>query len=312
MNCNDDFRHVCFKDLEHYFKKDEYFGDLSEDEIKLIQKNLGIINKEEDPSQDSYNPTVIISDYDSIYNLTQNAGLKVGYVYIINDYSTIYIDKRGEVHSGEEFYLILNPSSTSTFDKRVALRPKEHSTTQSLRWIVEYDITPVTFQDGSRSKGTITYLKDQNNNSAYYDFKNIKFLLTVEELSQGPKTYTEDQYVYTFDIDGQDASNSISRNNHLEQGVTRTVFLNEAQNNTLAADCHDNIFFGQALNNTFDYGTYNNVFKTNIQKCRGSVHDKVLAENVSMSCPKEFNILNDKQVLVYLDSETQTFQFINL
>lgn len=312
MNCNDDFRHVCFKDLEHYFKKDEYFGDLSEDEIKLIQKNLGIINKEDDPSQDSYNPTVIISDYDSIYNLTQNAGLKVGYIYIINDYSTIYIDKRGEVHSGEEFYLILSPSSTSTFDKRVTLRPKEHSTTQSLRWIVEYDITPVTFQDGSRSKGTITYLKDQNNNSAYYDFKNIKFLLTVEELSQGPKTYTEDQYVYTFDIDGQDASNSVSRNNHLEQGVTRTVFLNEAQNNTFAADCHDNIFFGQTLNNTFDYGTYNNVFKTNIQKCKGSVHDKVLAENVSMSCPKEFNILNDKQVLVYLDSETQTFQFINL
>ena len=41
MECNE-YRHVCLKDLENYFKKDQYFGDLSEEEIKLIQKNLGI------------------------------------------------------------------------------------------------------------------------------------------------------------------------------------------------------------------------------------------------------------------------------
>ena len=42
------------------------------------------------------------------------------------------------------------------------------------KWIVEYDYEYETLTDGIKTKGKITYLKDSNNNIAYYDFKNIK------------------------------------------------------------------------------------------------------------------------------------------
>ena len=48
MACNDDFRHVCYKDLENYVKRDQYFADFNPEEIALIQKNLGIDTTDKD------------------------------------------------------------------------------------------------------------------------------------------------------------------------------------------------------------------------------------------------------------------------
>ena len=41
---------------------------------------------------------------------------------------------------------------------------------------------------------------------------------------------------------------------------------------------------------------------------KGAVHDRTLEEITAISCPKEFNVLMDSQVIVYLDPETKTFQ----
>lgn len=41
-----DFRHVCFKDLEAYRKKDDLFDDLSPYELSVIQSNLEIESPE--------------------------------------------------------------------------------------------------------------------------------------------------------------------------------------------------------------------------------------------------------------------------
>jgi hypothetical protein len=37
-----EYRHVCFKDLDNYFKRDDYFSDLTSQEKKLVRKNLGL------------------------------------------------------------------------------------------------------------------------------------------------------------------------------------------------------------------------------------------------------------------------------
>jgi hypothetical protein len=124
------------------------------------------------------------------------------------------------------------------------------------------------------SRGTITYLKDANNNTAYYDFKNIKFKKTLSELSKGPTTYEFDTYLYTFDNGGKDSSETLCKNNHLEKGANRNVFLGNTQNVTLSADCHDNIFFRNCENCVFDYGTYGNFFQDNVVRCKGTVHEK--------------------------------------
>lgn len=54
----------------------------------------------------------------------------------------------------------------------------------SSKWIIEYDVTCETLADGVKTKGKITYLKDNNNNSAYYNFKHIKFRRYRSELKK--------------------------------------------------------------------------------------------------------------------------------
>ena len=307
MECNE-YRHVCLKDLENYFKKDQYFGDLSEEEIKLIQKNLGI-NASSSGGTVVSEGNVIKASYQQILAQMQISNLKVNSLYVIDDFQTIYSDIDGITHEGPTYWLFLTPNSTSSFDTRVRMLstdPEKAST--STKWIVEYDINPNTLLDGTQTKGTITYLKDQNNNYAYYDFKNMKFKKTLSELNKGAETYTEDTLLYTFDLGGIDGSETVCKNNHLEKGASRNVFLNVTNNVSLSADCHDNIFFKQTENCDLGYGTRNNYFISEMKLCSGSVHDKTLGEVISMTCPKQFNVCNDTQVLIYLDPETQTFQ----
>lgn len=314
MSCDNQFRHVCFKDLQNYIERDKYFSDFTKDEIALIQKNLGIPTSTD---EDSYNPTIIVGNYTEIQQQASVSNLKIGYTYIIKDFRSIYQDINGKTCGlddyipSKEYRLFLTPASTSTFDKRVQLLSTDLSTDNVTTWTVEYDITPVMFADGTINRGTITFLKDNNNNYAYYDFKNIKFKKTLDELNKGATTYKEDTYLYTFDNNGTDASLSC-KNNHLEYGAYRNVFLGNTQNVTLAADCHDNIFFKNCENCVFDYGTYGNFFKDNVVRCHGTVHEKELDSITAMTCPKHFDVLNDKEVISYLDSETQTYQFKQL
>ena len=314
MECNNDFRHVCYKDLKNYIERDKYFSDFTKEEIELIQKNLGIVNNQDQ----SYNPTVIIGTYDEIYNQASISNLKIGYKYVSKDFRSIYSDEDGNICGtdnfmpSKEYTMFLTPSSTSTFDKRVQIVNGDLSMANPINWIVEYDIRKKIFSNGTTNKGTITYLKDTNNNSAYYDFKNIKFKKRLEDLNKGATTYNEDTYLYTFDNGGNDASNSICKNNHLEYGAYRNVFLGNTQNVTLSADCHDNIFFKNCENCNFDYGTYNNYFKDNVIRCSGSVHEKELDSITSNNYPKRFDILEDREVMVYLDPHTQTYQLAQL
>ena len=307
MECNE-YRHVCLKDLENYFKKDQYFGDLSKEEIKLIRKNLGIVASS---SGDAIigNGDIIKESYQQILAQMQMNELKINNLYIIDDFQTIYSDIDGITYEGPIYWLFLTPNSTSSFDTRVRMLSTDlEKAPTSTKWIVEYDINPNILSDGTQTKGTITYLKDQNNNYAYYDFKNMKFKKTLSELNKGAETYTEDTLLYTFDLGGIDGSETVCKNNHLEKGASRNVFLNVTNNVSLSADCHDNIFFKQTENCDLGYGTRNNYFISEMKLCSGSVHDKTLGEVISMTCPKQFNVCNDTQVLIYLDPETQTFQ----
>lgn len=305
MECNNDFRHVCQKDLQNYIKRYSYFSDFNSEEVALIQKNLGIMTK-----KDIDGNFIMIGNYETVYKELQNNTLRIGYIYVIGDFRSIYSDINGKTCGldgnvpSNEYALFLSANSTCTFDKRVLVG--------GTQWTAEYDITPVTLPDGTTTKGTITYLKDDNNNTAYYDFKNIKFLKTMAELNKGPITYDNYTYLYTFDNGGADASETICKNNHLECGATRNVFLGNTQNVTLAADCHDNIFFKNCENCIFDYGTYGNFFKDNVVRCKGSVHEKELDSITSSNCPKQFDVLDDNEVMAYLDSQTQTYQFKKL
>jgi hypothetical protein len=57
--------------------------------------------------------------------------------------------------------------SKNETDRRVTIAGKS--------WEVEYDPTRKVLSDGTLTKGQITFLWDDNGNSAFYDFKNIRF-----------------------------------------------------------------------------------------------------------------------------------------
>lgn len=45
-NLDDEYKHVCFKDLEDYLKKDDLLAGYSQLEQEKIRQNLGIVNQE--------------------------------------------------------------------------------------------------------------------------------------------------------------------------------------------------------------------------------------------------------------------------
>lgn len=301
------YRHVCFKDLENYFKKDEYFGDLSDEEKKLIIQNLGI---------SSY--STVILPYQELKSIVDDNDLQIGGIYIVNDFQSIYkydnhvLGYDGSIFPSKKYSVVLQATSGNTFSKNVTLVSKDNDKI-STSWVVEYDFTQEIL-DGIKTKGKITFLKDNNNNYAYYDFKNVRFKRTQGELNKGASSYNNDQYFYTFNYNGTEASESEScKNNHLEKGCINNVFLSpDCQNNILKSDCHNNTFFKMCENNEFSYGTRNNYFVEPVRSVKGFVHDKTLSEEISMSTPKELNVINDQQVMIYIDPETKTYQIKEL
>lgn len=309
MECNE-YRHVCFKDLENYFKKDEYLGGLTEDEQALIRKNIGI----SDSILEDSDYRIIQGTYDEIKQLADTSQLRIGNIYIITDFRTIYqcddkvLGTNDSEYPSQLYKVILTPISDHSFNTNVILSSNENCSNIS-KWEVQYDITQETI-GAIKTKGKITFLRDQNNNYAYYDFKNIRFKRTVEELEKGATTYTQDTYFYTFDNGGKDASEGTNcKNNHLESGCYNTIFISgEAQNNSFQADCHNNTFFKDCLNSNFQYGTCNNYFTVDVIQTRGVVHDRTISTIVDLQVPKEFNSLNGIQIVIYIDAQTETYQ----
>lgn len=294
MKCDNEFRHVCIKDLEDYIKRADYFSNYTDEEIKLIQKNLNL---------PTIRNLVITGDYNTILNLKNTSKLELGCVYVINNFRSIYLDKDDTICGldshipSQEYNLILRPTSISTFDCRVGIYSANSSDCSN--WVVEYDITPITFKDGTTNRGTITYLKDANNNYAYYDFKNIRFKKVINN---------KEDYYYTFG-GINDSSRTKVTNAHLEKGANDNVFLGRVTNVTLSPNCYNNVFFKQVKNSSFKYGTYSNKFKNEVINCSGVVHDKVI-EFVAED--KEFMILGWTQVIKYIDADSQTYQFIEI
>lgn len=291
MKCDNEFRHVCIKDLEDYIKRDNYFSDYTDEEVKLIQKNLGL---------PTIRNLVVTGTYDTILNLKNQSKLELGCVYIINNFRSIYLDKDGTVCGldsyvpSQEYMLILHPTSISTFDCRVGIYSPNNS--ECSTWIVEYDITPTTFKDGTNDRGTITYLKDANNNYAYYDFKNIRFKTTIEN---------QDSYCYTFGGISDNSRTKVS-NVHIEKGATNNIFFERATNVTLSPNCHDNLFKKAVKNSNFQEAYYN-TFEDEVTDCFGVIHNKTIGTLVEGE--KKFMTLGWTQVIRYIDADSQTYQF---
>ena len=187
--CN---RHVCLKDLENYLKKNEYLGGYTPVEQQQIRKNIGAIGETD---LDSYltEGKYIELTYSELQDLIKDKKLGIGQVYAIKDFQTIYQSNvqisagvyqswGGEINPSKVFKIITLALTPDSLYNRVIVQSEDYP--DAYKWIVEYDYEQETLTDGIKTKGKITYLKDSNNNIAYYDFKNIKSRRTRSQLLQ--------------------------------------------------------------------------------------------------------------------------------
>lgn len=324
---NNAYRHVCFKDLENYFSRNDYFSNLTYEEIKLIRQNLGVASVQELEERQG---GIVYKTYDELNQIVSENGLVLTCKYILTDFQTIYLSNSGEVwgydiNPSEVYSLILTPISVNKFDTRVSVVKNE----QALDWIVNYNFTQETLVDNSgkefKTKGKITYLKDQNNNSAYYDFKNIRFKLLLNNSEvQGLQ---QDTYLDLFTFSKLEDNNEVKENsndvsimnNQFDCDCYLNVFLGTTNNNHFYGGFKNNLFVKDCTFNKFEWNTTGNKFTESVMYTQGSLKNaKVNTTAYDSAVSKEFRMLHSQTsaepvfVVTYLDGDTLTNQVYKL
>ena len=315
-------RHVCLKDLENYLKKAEYLDGYTPTEQKQVRKNIGAIGEADLASYITETKFIPLT-HAELVDLIKDNKLEIGQVYAITDFQTIYESNVqnnvgqyitwGLDNNPSEVYTIMTIAlSANTLLNRVVIVSEKYP--NSYKWIVEYDYEPEVLQDGVSTKGKITYLKDTNNNIAYYDFKNVKSRRSRDQLKELGINITNNYLdLYTFNTqDFNEASETYNvYNNHLGSGSNNNVFIgNDCYNNVFEDGFRNNTFVSSCHNNQFQFDTYNNVFKYPIIYLTGSFNNLKFINNnyTSMDVNKQISKINRSYVISYLDSDTLTLQ----
>ena len=297
-------RHVCLKDLEGYLKRSDYLNGFTKVEQQQIRQNIGALGKDGGSDKD----LMFECSYDMFYSIMRNNLLEVGKLYIINDYKTIYLSNTDEIwgdqaYTSTTYTIIARAIAKNKIDHKVTILSAEYP--NSSKWIVYYDPEPKILKDGIKNMGTIYYLQDTNNNSAYYDFKNVKTFVS-RDMSQ----LEYSRVLYTFNTqDFKDASETHNvKNNQFGPNAVNNVFLGACKNNIFEADFKNNIFIDKCENNHFLSETYNNIFNKPVIYVSGRVCDKIISEFTDLDISKTLNKVYQGYTLSYIDYDTLSLQ----
>lgn len=282
-------RHVCLKDLESYRKKDDYFADYSKLEKEEIKKNLGVLNKEDVLElYRNYQENYIIVTYDEMADLIRQHQLASGHFYVISDFQSIYESSVGSVwgdsdHPSYVYKIVVEALTDTILDPNVRIISDDFENSQ--QWEAKYDVTSETIQS-IRTKGKITYLKDEYGNSAYYDFKSIQYRLTQDQLKQvGIETSYSYKDYYTF--------NSTVKNVSIDVNSYGNIFMKKCSNITIDKGCTNNII-NTVINNTHIYTGVSDAI----------IKDSVFEDNVF----KDIRTSSIGPAVNYIDQDTLTSQ----
>lgn len=294
-------RWACMHDLNNYFKKKDLLGGLTEPEKAQLRANIGVWNSANESGETK--PVEISSN--SLYNLVRTKTLTPGTRYQITDFQTIYTSNVGitfgiDTNPSKTWNIILVANSNEILDPRVTIVGHED-------WEVEFDITPKTLEDGTVTKGTITYLKDANGNSAYYDFKNVKF-----------RRGTKDYYTFSEVVKGEIKDSSELHNtkyNTLSQDCYNNVFLGDTYNNLLQQGCANNTFWKGCHNSIIGWESVDNDFREAVRYTNGTLCGKSLKTGdttLSTIITKTIHKVNDVDIVSFLDPITYSYQIIEI
>ncbi len=315
-------RYACMSDLRDYFKKRDLLSGLTEFEKKELRKNIGIIEYTGEAGQ----ITPIEITYTALLELVSRSQIIVGGRYIITDYQTIYnsntfsgTNKISWGHSTSPnpspiYRLLVTGINNNKLDTKAYILGRD--------WEIDYDITQEILEDGTKTKGKITWLKDSNGNSAFYDFKNIKFRRTREQLRNTTIPITA-QYLdlYTFsliknnNIVEDNSENELCEYNVFKENCWDNVFIGNTQNNIFEAEFIRNTFIKGCYNSHFLWNTSDNLFHENVAYTTGSIYSHTSSignTNFSTTITKTINKVNEATILSFLDPITYAHQIVIL
>lgn len=304
--CND---YVTRSELNNYFKKIDLFSGLSSLEKTQARQNLGILNY----TNNDGSSNAIEIQYEALLQLKKGNSLAVGGRYIITDFCTSYeID--GITYKSSVIPLVVLANTNSSLDTRVFIKSNPS-------WQVEYTIDQTVHTDGVKDTGHITYLQDDQMNTAFYDFKNIKFRRTKSQLASSNLTITTDYIdLYTFsDIVGSTAvenSNiATTHSNYLDKGCTNNVFIGDTYNNKFDTNCINNTFLNGCHDNYIQWDSSDNMFNETVCYLYGAINNKtfLVGNNaLSSAISKQLHKVNSATIISYLDPTTYTYQVLIL
>jgi hypothetical protein len=316
-------RYACLSDLNNYFARigpNALLGGLTEPEKNQLRANIGIMSYTGEGGQSS--PVELT--YAALHDLIIHETLVVGARYVITDFRSIYSSNTvNGSNQSVTWGLSVNPSpvysmlvianTNTTLDKRVYILGQN--------WEVEYDATKITLPDGVTTRGKITYLKDANGNSAFYDFKNIRFRRTQAELAQTNLTINSSYIdLFTFsDISTgtpvDNSSISTTKYNQLEQDCWNNVFIGDTYNNILQENCYSNTFLRGCHDSVIKWNSVNNLFNEPVCYMEGSIYNHTIPvgdTTLSTTITKNIHKVNDATIVSFLDPITYSHQIIIL
>ncbi len=302
-------RYACVYDLYNYFKKSDLLGGLSDLEKEQLRKNIGVTQTGEGGQTSPEEVT-----YATLYNYISKKLLVTGARYIITNFQTIYssnvtnssgqrITWGSTTNPSQVLRLIVTAVTIDKLDPRIIVDGKD--------WKVEYNVTKETLEDGVETMGKITFLKDENNNQAPYDFKNIKFRRTSSQgVSQGDY-YTFSDITSGTIVDSTTLHNT--KNNIIKEGSTDNIFLGDTYYNIIEEDCTGNTFVKGCHDTTLKWNSVNNVFNEPVCYTSGSIYNKTFKvgdTSLSTSITKTIQKVNEATIISYLDPITYAYQII--
>lgn len=310
-------RNACVDDLVNYFKKKDLLGGLTQAEQIQLRKNIGIIDYTGEGGQDS----PIELTYAQFWDRYSSNSLVTGASYAITDFQSIYASNTyntiGQritwglnVNPSQVWKLYIRAISKNQIDRRINIEGKN--------WEVEYDPTRKVLEDGVATKGAITFLCDDQANMAFYDFKNIRWRWTRQQLVAAGLTASKDLDLYTFSdiVNGEVIESSELHNtkfNCIQEGCYNNIFIGDTYYNMIQPECYDNIFAKGCHDCMIKWNSNNNRFNEPVTYLVGSIYNKEINTGdtvLSTAISKTVHKVNEATVVSFLDPITYAYQVV--
>lgn len=199
--------------------------------------------------------------YDDLVALKDSGGLTQGSKYRIIDYVTDFKSADSYIQSGlHQFDIIVTASSNNSLyeDATVELHKDDvyFDAAQLKGWKVKYSLSSSKFK-----KGEIKYMRDEKDNEADFDFKNIMFKAEAAEFTH----LDSDTFLYLFSsVDSYTGEKNV-KDHSLTDRVKRNSFKNSSD--YISSFCVKKSLigiYGEIIDNIVEHGSFVRIFENNI------------------------------------------------